>query len=254
MRHLALTAIALATLSARAASAGDPPAAQEFVLKKSDHSKSTKPSKIKSTDTEAALKLYVVEKDKEAPIPGIVIAITAPSGKKYYTQETDADGYAELLVPINATYELSYVGLGRREINAKVNVTNEPRQNIKLTMRYKRHEAPTKGFVLDGVNFDSGKADIRPESLTRLDGVVEYMTHKRSARIEIAGHTDNVGNPKTNKDLSLRRAQACRDYLVLRGIDAARIDAVGYGDEKPIAPNTSDEGRQKNRRIEATEL
>ena len=88
----------------------------------------------------------------------------------------------------------------------------------------------------------------------RLDSVVEFMAHKRSARVEISGHTDNVGNAKANKALSQRRAQACRDYLVSKGIEPGRITAVGFGDERPIAPNDTEEGRQKNRRIEAMEL
>ena len=255
MRHSFSLALVLCTTTAFAA---EPP--KEFVLKDADHSKSTKVSKIKATDTEAALKLYVVEKDKAAPIPGIIIAVTGPDGRKYYAEETDADGYAELLVPVGQSYELAYLGLGRRDVAAKVTIDGEPRQNIKLTMRYKRYdkvakpEAPEPRFVLEGVNFDSGKAQIRAESYLRLDSVVEYMAHKKGARIEISGHTDNAGNAKANKDLSLRRAQACRDYLVSKGIDGARIVAVGYGDEKPIALNSTEEGRQKNRRIEATEL
>jgi len=88
----------------------------------------------------------------------------------------------------------------------------------------------------------------------RLDRVVEYMTHKPSARIRIAGHTDNVGNARANQRLSKKRAEAVRDYLVSQGIDGGRIEAVGYGDERPIAPNDTEEGRQKNRRIEAIEL
>jgi outer membrane protein OmpA-like peptidoglycan-associated protein len=107
--------------------------------------------------------------------------------------------------------------------------------------------------VLDGVNFDTGKASIRAESFPRLDGVVEYMSHKPSVRIQISGHTDNVGNPKTNKTLSEKRAQACRDYLIAKGIDGTRVAAVGFGDERPIASNATDDGRQQNRRIEATE-
>ncbi len=251
LRHLAV-AVALVPAVALAAEPS------EFQLQKGDHSKSTKASKIKSTDTEAALKLYVVAKDTEAPIPGVVVSLTAADGKKYYPEETDADGYTELLVPISQTYELSYLSLGRREIGAKVTVDAQPRHNIKLTLRYKRHEraagAPAPRFLLDGVYFDSGKADLRPESLPRLDSIVEYMSHKKSVRIEISGHTDNVGDPKTNKDLSQRRVQACRDYLVSKGIDGSRIVVVGHGAEKPIASNDTEEGRQKNRRIEATEL
>ena len=259
MRNLVSFTVALALVcgSARA----DSGASNEFVTHKPDSADSTQPtkaSKIKGTATEAALKFIVVDKDK-GPTRGVVIALAAPDGKKYYTEETDADGYAEVLVPNGQKYDVVYVSLGRRtDIAAKVTVSDEPRQNIKLTLRYKRYDPP-KGlteqrFVLDGVNFDSAKAAIRPESLVRLDSVVEYMAHKKSARIEISGHTDNVGNAKTNKALSEKRAQACRDYLISKGIDGSRVTAIGYGDERPMAPNDSEDGRQKNRRIEATEL
>jgi outer membrane protein OmpA-like peptidoglycan-associated protein len=237
----------------------------DFAIRKSDTAGSAHgatPSKIKPTATEAAMKLFVIDTDK-GPIEGIVISLTAPDGQKYYTEETDADGYAETLVPVGQKYDLIYLTLGKRDITATVSVSDKPRQNIKLTLNYTRLPPPPKPasgtpaaprFVLDGVTFDSGKAIIRAESRPRLDRVVEYMAHKKSARIEISGHTDNVGNPSANKTLSEKRAQACREYLVSKGIDESRIDARGYGDELPIAPNTTEEGRQQNRRIEATEL
>lgn len=229
--------------------------------------KAGKASKIVSTATEAAMRLYVVDREKKEPVKHVVISLTAPDGKKYYTEETDADGYAEVLVPVGQKYEITYLSLGRKAIAASVNVTAEKKQNIKLTLRYKRQDPPPRPegappdvavppdrFVLDGVNFDTAKATIRPESFPRLDTVIEFMAHKRNVRIEISGHTDNVGNAKSNKILSEKRAQAVREHLMARGIDGARIKAVGFGDERPIAPNTTDEGRQKNRRIEATEL
>lgn len=208
------------------------------------------PSKIKPTRTEAALKFTVVDKDK-GPIKGIVISLTSPKGKTYYTDETDAKGYTELLVPVGRKYDLVYLSLGRRKIAARVPVSKEPRQTIRLTLRYKRWDKP---FVLDGVEFDTGKATIRSYSLPRLDRVVEYMKHKKSARIEISGHTDNVGNRRRNKALSKRRALACRKYLISKGIAGRRIRAVGHGDERPIASNATEDGRQKNRRITAKEL
>ncbi len=70
----------------------------------------------------------------------------------------------------------------------------------------------------------------------------------------MAGHTDNVGNPRRNQQLSEQRAQAIRQYLVDHGIDGGRIEAVGYGDTQPVASNDTEEGRQQNRRIEAVEL
>lgn len=230
--------------------------ANAFELKDSDTAKDARgatESKIKPTRTEAAMKFVVVDKDK-GPIQGIVISLSA-AGKTYYTEETDSTGYAEVLVPVGQKYDLVYLSLGGKDVAASVPVTNEPNQNIKLTLRYKGYEKEKEPrFVLSGVEFDTAKATIRPESYPRLDSVVEYMMHKKSARIEIAGHTDNKGNAKNNKILSEKRAQACRDYLIGKGIDGSRIQAVGYGDERPIAPNTTEEGRQQNRRIEATEL
>jgi OmpA-OmpF porin, OOP family len=216
----------------------------------------TKASKLAPTKTEALMKFLVIDKEKGA-IEGIVISMTAPDGKKYYTEETDDSGYAEVLVPVAQKYEVVYVSLGRKDITATYDVTNEPNQNIKLTLRYKGWVPEKSGpqrVVLDGVNFDTNKATLRPESLPRLDRVVEYMTHKKKVRIQISGHTDNVGKKAANKTLSEKRAQSCRDYVISKGIDGGRIEAVGYGDERPVAPNDSDEGRQKNRRIEATEL
>jgi OmpA-OmpF porin, OOP family len=245
---------------------GEPEEARAFVLGKSETARTAqgvKPSKIKPTATEAAVKFIVLDKDK-GPVEGVVITATAADGTRYYTEETDAEGYAEVLVPVGQTYDLTYLSLGRRDIAATVAVTGAPKQTIKLTLRYKRWVPPPASatdttpavprFVLSGVTFDTGKATIRAESFPRLDSVVEYMTHKKTARVQISGHTDNAGNPKANKALSERRAQACRDYLVSKGIDGSRLEAIGYGDERPIAPNDTDEGRQKNRRIEATEL
>ena len=224
-----------------------------FEVKDADKSSRPNQGTLKATATEAAVRLFVVDKDNNSPIEGIAISLTAPDGKKYYTEETNAEGFTEVLVPIGQTYGLVYLSLGRHDVSAKVDVANTPNLNLKLTMRYKTDAYP-KGLVLDNVEFASGKTTLIGESEKRLDVVVEYMTHKKSVRIEIAGHTDNVGDKNANKVLSQKRADAVRVYLVSKGIDGARIKAVGYGDAKPAAPNTTPEGRQQNRRIEAHEL
>ncbi|MEZ4402161.1 MAG: OmpA family protein [Kofleriaceae bacterium] len=241
----------------------------EFAINPADASSRPTNAKLKATDTEAAVRFFVIDKDK-GPIAGIVVSLTSPTGAKYYTEETDADGFAEVLVPIGQKYDLTYLSLGRRDVAAQVEVANAPRLNLKLTLRYKREDLvappvvasapsepapsePAPRFVLQGVQFDSGKATLTSDSHARLDSVVEYMAHKASATIEISGHTDNVGSKKKNKRLSQERADAVRAYLVAKGIDASRIQAVGYGDERPIASNDTPEGRQQNRRIEAME-
>lgn len=253
--------IAAAVLAAQTTAFAAPPAPsgsdekREFQLQDTHTAKAAhgaSASKIVPTRTEAAIKLFVVDKDK-GPVKGVVIFLTGPDKTKYYAEPTDSQGYTELLVPVGKRYDITYLSLGRHEIAATVPVADEPSQSVKLTLRYKR-ESPERPFILAGVNFDTAKATIRPESFPRLDTVVDFMAHKKDARIEISGHTDNVGDAKANKTLSEKRAQACRNYIVSKGIDKKRLDAVGFGDEHPIAPNDTEEGRQKNRRIEAKEL
>lgn len=261
MHHRSNLTLAAMVLAANTAAYAAPPAPaasgekSEFQLQDTHTAKGAHgatASKIKPTRTEAAMKLFVVDKDK-GPVKGVVIFLTGPDKTKYYAEPTDSEGYAEVLVPVGKTYDITYLSLGRHEIAATVPVADEPSQSVKLTLRYKR-EVAQRPFILAGVNFDTAKATIRPESFAQLDAVVDFMVHKKSARVEISGHTDNVGNAGANKTLSEKRAQACRNYLVSKGIDKKRLDAIGFGDEHPIAPNDTDEGRQKNRRIEAKEL
>jgi len=227
--------------------------AGKFDVKDTDKSARPSQGKLKPTATEAAVRLFVVDKEN-APLEGIAISLTAPDGKKFYGEETNAEGFTELLVPIGQSYGLVYLSLGgKRDVSAKVDVANKPNLNLKLTLRYKIDDYPTS-LVLENVEFQSSKATLIGDSQSRLDVVVEYMTHKKKVRVQISGYTDNVGDKKANKALSQKRADAVRDYIISKGIDAGRITAVGYGDANPIAPNTTPEGRQQNRRIEAKEL
>ncbi|MBC7173526.1 MAG: OmpA family protein [Polyangiaceae bacterium] len=236
----------------------------EFQLAASDTAEQAhgeRPSEIEATETHAAMRLFVVDSET-GPIEGIVIKLTAPDGTIYYTGESDSHGYAEVLVPVGQRYGIEYLSLGRRNTTANVAVPEGPNQDIRLTMRYRRQRAPVEPseaerqprVVLEGVHFESNRTTIEADSYPRLDSVVEYMVHTPSARIRVAGHTDNLGDPRRNQALSEARAQAVRDYLVSHGVDRGRIEAVGYGDQRPIASNDTEEGRQKNRRIEAIEL
>lgn len=109
---------------------------------------------------------------------------------------------------------------------------------------------PPKTFVLDNVEFDFGKSTLRPESYNALDDLVDYLKRKPNERIEIGGHTDNVGSDAKNLVLSLERAKSIVAYLIVKGIENDRLVAKGYGAEEPIEENTTGEGRQKNRRTE----
>jgi outer membrane protein OmpA-like peptidoglycan-associated protein len=105
-------------------------------------------------------------------------------------------------------------------------------------------------IVLEGVTFESNKADITPESSQILRTALKTLTTYPEIQVEISGHTDNVGSKKANTKLSQRRADSVRSWLIERGIDPGRIVAKGYGPDVPIVPNDSPDNKRKNRRIE----
>lgn len=111
-------------------------------------------------------------------------------------------------------------------------------------------QPPKKVFVLEGVNFESGKATITPDSYISLMKVVDIMETFTEATFQIVGHTDNVGNKDKNKQLSADRAAAVKNFLVEKGINESRMVTDGMGDTKPVASNKTPEGRAQNRRIE----
>ena len=113
-------------------------------------------------------------------------------------------------------------------------------------------QPPKKVFVLEGVNFESGKATITPDSYISLMKVVDIMETFKEATFEIVGHTDNVGSKDKNMQLSADRAAAVKNFLVENGIDESRMVTSGMGDTKPVASNKTPEGRAQNRRIEFT--
>ena len=109
---------------------------------------------------------------------------------------------------------------------------------------------PAKTFAVDGVNFQTGSAEITSESFSVLDKVFDQLEAFPAAEFEITGHTDNRGKAKINLKLSQDRAESVRKYLVNRGVAASRLTAKGYGDTRPLASNETAEGRAQNRRIE----
>lgn len=107
-----------------------------------------------------------------------------------------------------------------------------------------------KSIVLEGIVFQTSKSEITSTSAANLEKAFNILYQNPEIAVEIRGHTDNVGNHNYNLKLSLSRAEAVREYLVRRGIDPQRISSRGFGFAKPIVPNDTPEGRQKNRRIE----
>lgn len=109
--------------------------------------------------------------------------------------------------------------------------------------------APRK-LVLEGVNFDFDQSVIRAEDQARIDQDVATLNQWGKVNIEVAGHTDSRGSDAYNMALSQQRADAVRNHLIKKGIEADRLTAVGYGESQPVADNATEEGRFKNRRVE----
>jgi len=104
--------------------------------------------------------------------------------------------------------------------------------------------------ALQGIQFETAKFIIKPLSYVILQNVARVLSENPNYMVEIQGHTDNEGLPEKNLILSENRANAVRDYLISKDIDAKRLTAKGYGQMRPVAPNSTIEGRAKNRRVE----
>lgn len=109
-------------------------------------------------------------------------------------------------------------------------------------------------LVLEGVNFELNSVRLTPQSSTTLDRVAGALRRSPDVRVEVAGHTDSSGSEAYNQKLAQRRADAVRNYLVGKGVDASRITAKGYGESQPVADNSTEAGRARNRRVELRRL
>ncbi len=155
--------------------------------------------------------------------------ISLPGGKNYAIA-VQAEGYL---------FHSENMNISEAEVNREI--IND--------IRLKKVEVG-ESIVLRNIFFDTGAAELRPESYAELGILYKLMIDNPSLKIEISGHTDNVGSANLNQRLSERRARAVVDFLIDRGINKERLTYKGYGFEKPIASNETAAGRQMNRRTE----
>ena len=123
-------------------------------------------------------------------------------------------------------------------------------KNVNATIRLKPADVGSR-VILKNIFFDSGKSEIKAESISELDRIYELLSRTPNLRVQINGHTDNVGEANYNKALSRKRARAVERYLVSYGIEAGRLSSKGFGEEKPLVSNDDEiGGREINRRTE----
>lgn len=131
------------------------------------------------------------------------------------------------------------------EVQPKAEVKDEAKESIGVPVNPEK-----SAFKLDKVYFQIGESNVLPESFEQLDNLATYLKENSSLKIQIEGHTDNQGDSKANKKLSLERAYNVREYLVSKGIVGSRIKFAGLGDTQPVSANDTEENRKLNRRVE----
>ena len=202
----------------------------------------------------AIVEAHVVN-TKAVPRKGDLVVLVGARSKKTHSGRTDKSGIVKIKLPVGDEYEVSMNTFSDTMVfgNLAIPALNEGEfysSPFRIDITYE----PGKQFTLDNVEFDVGKATLRPASYKELDELVEYLQWKEEEKIEVAGHTDNVGKDADNQKLSQQRADAVRNYLTKKGISADRIVSKGYGATEPVADNSTAAGRQQNRRTEVRVL
>jgi outer membrane protein OmpA-like peptidoglycan-associated protein len=201
-------------------------------------------------DTTYILKGLITDAAKNTPIVARLNLIDADKGQVIAAAISDSTGAYQVRlnqlknygVELNAQGYMFYLDV--ITFPAKI-TTREIIKNFKMN----KIKAGAK-IVLKNIYFETGKAVLTSESFVELDKVVSFLVENNELKIEISGHTDNVGGAAYNVKLSGNRAQAVVDYLVSKGIPREQLVSKGYGPNQPISPNTTAKGRQLNRRVE----
>ena len=197
------------------------------------------------------LKGKVYDADTKRPIAAQFQLIDLETGEVVVASFADeATGEYLVSLPINKEYALNtsqdgYLFFSENFLLTEGNV-NEPFQKDVPMHKIEVN----KTMVLKNVFFDTDQFDLKPKSKIELDKLVSFLNKNTTLKIELGGHTDNVGSKSSNQILSENRAKAVYSYLIEQGIAVERLTAKGYGDIKPISDNNSEKGRAENRRTE----
>lgn len=194
----------------------------------------------------------VLNERTNKPIDARIIVEELPSGKEVAVARTDPNtGEFKIILPAGKKYGFRAIGLGFFDVNKFIDLTDVT-EYTEIEDEIMRLSPIEVGSVvrLNNIFFEFAKAVLLPESYPELDRTAEFLKNNPTIEIEIGGHTDDIGSEKTNQILSEKRARAVADYLISKGVDPKRMIVVGYGESRPIAFNTDEEGRAMNRRVE----
>ncbi len=201
---------------------------------------------LSPTETEVLVNVTVTD-TKNVPRKKDIVIMIGETSKKTFSGVTDSLGKFSILLPKGDVYKIKYRDFTDSIVYSKFEVAaTAGKYTSELTIQIE----PPKTYTLENVLFDTGLATLKASSDKALNDLVAVMKLKNALVIEIAGHTDNTGTAAVNLKLSQDRADAVRNYLIKKGISAKRVTAKGYGDTQPVADNTTEAGKAKNRRTE----
>ena len=209
---------------------------------------------LKRPEPVIVVKGKLIDSKTGEPIEARIVYERLSDGQELGATTSNAEtGEYELMLPAGQMYGIRAEADGFIAESANIDLTNYDPDNDSSTARKDLKLAPIEKevvVVLNNIFFDFDKATLRKESYPELNRVSEVLSDNQKIRIELAGHTDNVGTEQYNMGLSKRRAQSVADYLIGKGIAQNRLEVTYFGETKPVESNETSEGRQKNRRVE----
>ena len=145
-----------------------------------------------------------------------------------------------------------FIGKEKYDFEEKIYIEkNKNISEVNIDLQFDLYESI---FEIKNLNFDSGKYEIQKKYFNELENLILLLNEQNKINIEIAGHTDSIGDNKANQILSEKRAISVKKFLVENSINSNRIFCVGYGEKQPVESNKTKNGREKNRRIEIRTL
>jgi len=204
-------------------------------------------------DPVALLTGKVIDQRTGKPVQARITYQTLPDGEEVGEATSDPlTGEYKIVLPYGKKYSMRVISPNFIGEGDNIDLTNMPKsfQEIKGKELKLIPIEVGRTVRLNNVFFDTGKSELRPESGPELDRMVTTMNENPKLVIELGGHTDNVGGNELNQKLSQDRADSVREYFIGKGIEPDRVASKGFGENKPVATNDTDEGRQQNRRVE----
>jgi len=208
-----------------------------------------KPPEYFTVDSSIILTGRVLDADTKTGILAKLQFIDSEKSTVVSTLISDTSGNYKTRLPEKKAYGVEITAKGYLFFLDMVDIKKAKTDVVNKDFFLQKLEVGAK-VVLKNIFFETAKANLKDESFQQLNTVVEFMKDNPTLKLEISGHTDNVGGMAYNMKLSENRAKAVVDYMLSQGIDPSRLTFKGYGPKQPVSPNTTTAGKAMNRRVE----